>query len=256
MRRLLLFRSVCALIVMPYSATAFAQSTAPAETRGTESATPSTTGAHPPAMLVPAAMPPPPPDGVAISLITDDPRVGLYAKETRKAIVHDEVVDSWEFVCKAPCDQRVDPHRIYRVMGDGIIPSKDFNLAPGSPKVTLRVSPASHGTRVAGAVLASVGSVFVATAALLFLFEATASSAADALGTSSYGVAAQSQLESTSNYYEILGISFLAVGLAACVTSLIVVLSSNTGLDPVRSSPHARTRSLSGPRLIPGGFTF
>jgi hypothetical protein len=195
-------------------------------------------------------------DAVEISLVTDDHRVGLYAKETRKITVHDEVADSWEFICKAPCDTHVDPHRIYRVMGDGIIPSDDFNLAAGSGKVSLRVSPAYHGTRVAAAAVASVGSVLLLSSGLLFLFDATASSAATALGTTSEGASAQSQLQSTANVYEIMGISFLATGVVACVTALLLTVTNRTGLEPVGPSRHASRTSPSGPRLIPGGFTF
>jgi hypothetical protein len=200
------------------------------------------------------------PKAVEISLVTDDSRVGLYAKETRKITVQDEVVDSWEFICKAPCNLRVEPNRVYRVMGDGILPSKDFNLAPGSGRVTLRVSPSSHGARVASGVIASVGSVLVASSALVLLFEVAARSAGDAVaagdtaGNSTYGAAAQSQFDSTADTLEIVGITLLAVGVVSWISALAVYLSSNTGLDPVGPSQHAS--GSSGPRLIPGGFAF
>jgi hypothetical protein len=259
MRDSLLFRSTCALVVAMYARPGSAESTAPDEAPASANATPSSaTGAGSPSIpkTTSPAMSAASQDAVEISLVTEDRRVGLYAKETRKITLHDEVADSWEFVCKAPCDARVDPHRIYRVMGDGIVPSDDFNLAPGSGKVTLHVSPASHGTRVASAAVASVGSVLLLSSGVLFLFDATASSAATALGTSSEGASAQSQLQSTANVYEIMGISFLATGLVACVTALILTFTSHTVLEPVGPSKHARMSPPSGPRLIPGGFTF
>jgi hypothetical protein len=259
MRDSLLFRSTCALVIAMYGRTGSAESTAPDEAPASANATAgSATSAGSPAIpkstlpAVSAASL----EAVEISLVTDDRRVALYAKETRKVTVHDEVADSWEFVCKAPCNTRVDSHRIYRVMGDGIVPSDDFNLAAGSGKVTLRVSPASHGTRVAGAAVASIGSVLLLSSGVLFLFDVTASSAATALGATSEGASAQSQLQSTANVYEIMGFSFLATGLVACVTALLLTLTSHTGLEPVGPSQHARLASPSGPRLIPGGLTF
>jgi hypothetical protein len=259
MRDSLLFRSTCALVVAMYARTGSAESTIPDEAPASANATAgSATNVGSPSIpkLTLPAMSAAPPDAVEISLVTDDRRLGLYAKETRKITLHDEVADSWEFVCKAPCDTRVDPHRIYRVMGDGIVPSDDFNLAPGSGKVTLRVNPASHGTRVAVAAVASIGSVLLLSSGVLFLFEATANSAATALGTTSEGASAQSQLQSTASVYEIMGISFLAIGVVACVTALVLTFTSHTGLEPVGPSQHARRTSSSGPRLIPGGFTF
>lgn len=260
MRRSRPFPGVCALVLVTHAITASAQSPAPPETREAENATaasvPSPAAAKPVEPITPAASP----GAVRISLITDDSRVGLYAKETRKITLHDEVADSWEFVCKAPCDQRVEPNRIYRVMGDGIIPSKDFNLAPGSGRVTLQVSPASHGARVAGGIIGGVGTAFVASSVLLLLFEVAARSAANAFVASSYGAmyggAAQTQLESTADIFEILGITFAAVGVASWITALAISLSSNTGLDPVGSTHHASTSPPSGLRLIPGGFAF
>jgi hypothetical protein len=266
MRNPLLLRGMCVLLLMTFAAPGSAQSAAPTDTTGGDEGAPAiaATSPSPPSTpkpvlsVAPAAVP----GAVELSLVTDDPRIGLYAKETRRLVLHDDVGESWEFICKAPCDARVDPHRIYRVMGDGVIPSKDFNLAPGSGKVALRVSPASHGTRVAASVIAGLGAAFIASSAVVLLFEVSARSAADAfgmIGTSDVtmsAAAAQSQLESTADTFEIVAVTFLAVGLVACVTALALALSSNTGLDPVGPSARARTGRPLGPRLIPGGFAF
>jgi hypothetical protein len=226
----------------------------------------------PPAAAAPAPTPPPPPapppkasappkgepssDWVDVGLVTDAPGVGLYAREPRKVVLGGDVADTWELVCEAPCDQRVDPRRTYRVMGDKIVPSIDFNLAPGSGHVSLRVVPAARQSPVGGQVLAVTAGVSGFAGILLLLLDVAEHEAAEAVGSNSPN--ARSELQGRANTYQDIGLGFLAGGVVLGVSALFVLHTGTTELTPVTSSTSAsrsETKRASF-RLIPGGFAF
>jgi hypothetical protein len=66
----------------------------------------------------------------------------------------------WIQVCWSPCDTRTWAHDTYRVVGEGIEPSKAFDLpAAQNGKVHLRVKPASQAKRLGGMGLLGGGGV-------------------------------------------------------------------------------------------------
>jgi hypothetical protein len=194
-------------------------------------------------------------DWVEIALVTDEPHVSLYAKEPRKVVVDDEVGDSWAFVCDAPCGLRVDPRHAYRVMGDTLVPSIEFNLAPGAGRVALRVHPAHTGTHAIGTVLAASGALVAFAGVLFFLVDAVEHAAGDALGSQS--ATAQSDLYGSASMYGNIGIGLVATGAVLGATSLIFLLSGKTGLTPTdMPRPKAAADRTDGVRVIPLGFAF
>jgi hypothetical protein len=194
-------------------------------------------------------------DWVELTLVTDEPHLSLYAREPRKVTVDDEMGDSWIFVCDAPCGVRVDPRRTYRVMGESIVPSIPFNLAPGSGRVALQVHPTRPGTHTVGGVLAATGAIAVLGGVLLLLVDVVLHSVADGIGSES--AQAQSQLNGSADTYRNIGIGFLAGGAVFGATSLLFLLAGKTDLTPAEvtpARPHADRSD--GIRAIPFGFAF
>ena len=194
-------------------------------------------------------------DWVEITIVTDEPHLSLYAREPRKVTVGDDMGDSWSFVCDAPCGIRIDPRRTYRVMGEGIVPSIHFNLAPGAGRVALQVHPSRPGTRTFGAVLAVTGVVAALGGTLMFVVDMLLNSVAN--GIASESTTAQGELSGSASTYGNIGIGFLAAGGVLAATSLIFLLSGETGLTPAESQrPKTTANSGSGIRPIPFGFAF
>jgi hypothetical protein len=194
-------------------------------------------------------------DWVEITLVTDEPHLGLYAREPGKVTLGDEVGDSWAFVCAAPCGVRVDPRFTYRVMGDKIVPSIHFNLAPGAGHVALEVHPTRPGSHTVGAVLAVTGAVLAFGGVLMLLADAVESSVANGLGGESG--AAESELSASAKTYGNIGIGLVAAGAVLGATSLIFLLSGKTNLTPTDvSSPKTTAHRVEGLHAIPFGFAF
>jgi hypothetical protein len=195
-------------------------------------------------------------DGVEISLVTDEPGVALYSKETRKVTVGNHVAESWTLACTAPCNERVDPRLTYRVMGDDIIPSVEFHLAPGAPPVTLRVTPARPNHGAVGEVLAVSAGVTGLASVLLLLLDIAEHEAADAVGSGSAD--AQAKLQGRANTYGNIGVGFLGAGVVLGVTAFFLLQSGTTDLAPIApaSAGSQARREPSGIRLVPGGFAF
>jgi hypothetical protein len=193
-------------------------------------------------------------DWVSLTLVTDDHHVALYVKEPRKVGVGDQVADSWSFVCQEPCGVRVDPRRSYRVMGESLIPSVEFNLAPGSGSVALRVHAKQPPSSAAAVVLGTTGAVAALGGVLFLLLDLAEHGAASAVRP----VSAQAKVDGTADTYGDVGAGMLVGGVVLGSAALIYVLSAGkTVLAPADSTPaknHAGTSD--GVHLIPFGFSF
>ncbi len=201
------------------------------------------------------ATPDVPPDWVEIGLVTDQPGIALYGKETRKVTLDDRVADSWAFACKAPCNERVDPRLTYRVMGDDIVPSIEFHLAPGSSPVTLRVHPAKRGSNsTLGGVFAVLGASSAFAGVLLLILDAAEHEAADAAGSASPDT--RNQLQGRADTFGDIGIGLLAAGALIGTGAVFLLQSGKTDLVPVTDAERAHAAAGSRIRLIPGGFSF
>jgi hypothetical protein len=201
-------------------------------------------------------------DWVEISLSTDEPGVTLYAKEPRKVTVGEQVADAWVSRCNAPCNERVDPRLTYRVMGDGILPSVEFRLAPNSGRVALQVSPAKQSSRTIGGVMVGLGAASALAGVLSVLVDVAERGAAGAVPDEMAG--AKASLFSSATTYENIGIGFITAGLVMEAGALVLLLTSKTNLTPI--APHTGAVLLPAPanggsgvgglRFVPGGFAF
>jgi hypothetical protein len=199
--------------------------------------------------------PAPTADWVTITLVSDDPHAALYAKEPRKTTIGDTVADSWSFVCLAPCGQRADPQHAYRVMGESLVPSIEFNLAPGSGSVALRVhgrqpaSPAVTGTLAVAGGISGLGGV------LMLLLDLAEHGAADSLGS---GTSAKTKLDGKADTYGDVGAGMLVGGVVLGTSALVYLLTAGrTELAPVGATTEkAHAESEHGVRLIPFGIAF
>jgi hypothetical protein len=199
---------------------------------------------------------PPPPlvtDWVELTLVTDDPHVALYAKEPRKVAVGDNVVDGWSFVCQKPCGLRVDPRRAYRVMGESLTPSVEFNLAPGSGRVALDVHPRHPPLPAVTGVLATAGAVSALGGVLMLLLDLAEHGAADALGGSS--PSAKDKLDKRADTYGDIGAGMLVGGALLGGAAIVYLLTAGkTELAPAAST--TKKARADGNRPLRLGFSF
>jgi hypothetical protein len=194
-------------------------------------------------------------DWVALTLVGDDPHLALYAKEPRKVTVKDDVGDSWSFVCLAPCGQRVDPRRTYRVLGESLVPSVEFNLAPGSGRVALRVHARHPNSTAVTAVLASTGGVAALGGVLLLLLDLAEHGAADALGSAS--ASAKKKLDGSADTYGDVGGGLLVGGVVLGGAALAYLLTAGkTELSPATAADQTHAVRNEGVHAIPFGFSF
>jgi hypothetical protein len=77
------------------------------------------------------------------------------------------VDDSWETVCVAPCDRELSTAFVYRVDAPWILSSSSFRLASGTSGETIAVDPGYVGLRIAGTLLAVLGTPVVAVGTVL-----------------------------------------------------------------------------------------
>jgi len=195
-------------------------------------------------------------DWVAVTLAADDPHVALYAKEPRKVAVGDAVVDGWTFVCFAPCGDLVDPHRAYRVMGESILPSLEFNVAPGSVSIAVDVHTRRPRSPTVTTTLAVSGTVSGVGGILLLLVDLVEHGAASALGASAGK--AKHQLEGSADTFGDAGAGMLVGGIVLGSAALVYIATAGkTELAPSGTTTrNAQAGSGGGVHLIPFGFTF
>jgi len=71
----------------------------------------------------------------------------------------------WQSVCAAPCEKAVDRAGIYRIGGDGLIPSEAIALPPGD-RVDIHAQTSAVSKRTAGVLLAALGSAALVSGAV------------------------------------------------------------------------------------------
>jgi hypothetical protein len=140
-------------------------------------------------------------------------------------------------------------------MGDAIVPSIHFNLAPGSGHVALQVHPTRTGTHTIGAVLAGTGAFAAFAGVLLLVVDVVLHSVANGIGSES--AVAQSQLNGSADTYGNIGIGLVAGGAVLGATSLLFLLAGKTDLTPADGArPRTAQGGAAGIQAIPFGFAF
>jgi hypothetical protein len=189
----------------------------------------------------------PQPDWVTVTLRTDDLRASLYVEEPgRLVVVGSEPSEAWAFVCKAPCGRKVDPRKVYRVMGDKLEPSKEFDLAPGSGAVSLDVDPHLRSTRTVGTVVAYTGLASLAMGAVVLLAGVIEADAVDSV----QGALPTANFQTSAGTYEEIGVTMMVTGVVMEIAAAAIFMTRTTGLKPSASA------SATGLRPIPWGVAF
>jgi hypothetical protein len=166
----------------------------------------------------------------------------LFRRDESKKLIdkRGSVDDVWEFVCYAPCDKRVDPDAVYRVLGATIPPSDAFVL--GSEDVTLKVDAGSTRTQALARGTGGLGLASVIASGVFFVAEGATDS------------------ENKEDSMRVLGQVFLIGGLTLTITSIILdsIGSTSVRSETTQAGEKNETvrRGPSGVKLTPFGFVF
>jgi hypothetical protein len=77
---------------------------------------------------------------------------------------------TWEFVCASPCDQAISTNDEYHIVGTGLNESRPFMLdTSAGDKITLDVSPGTHGKYTTGTWLLVGGSALIVGGVIVLL---------------------------------------------------------------------------------------
>jgi hypothetical protein len=150
---------------------------------------------------------------------------------------------------------RLDPRRSYRVMGESLVPSAEFNLAPGSGRVDLAVRARQPPSAAVAGVLGTTGAVAALGGVLFLLLDLAEHGAGNALSSSS---TAQASVDGQAATYGDVGAGMLVGGALLGGAALIYVLTGGkTELAPARAPSEGKhTAEDNRVRLIPFGFAF
>jgi hypothetical protein len=134
----------------------------------------------------------------------------------------------WAVVCAAPCDAQVPLEREYRIVGEGIRPSRAFAIEanPGQ-HVVMSVSAASRAGFSAGLALSSVGGAAVVVGLVVLFYGAFgACQTTDAFGDC-LATQADPGVETVGAVISIAGVAILVTG--------IILMASNARTHAVQS---------------------
>jgi hypothetical protein len=76
---------------------------------------------------------------------------------------------TWEHACVTPCTTALDPRYVYRVAGDGLVPTGSFALPRTGDRVRVDARMGSSSARVTGALVGGGGVLAVGAGALALL---------------------------------------------------------------------------------------
>jgi hypothetical protein len=191
----------------------------------------------------------PPPPGASIlsapapsaPLPMDGPRahVHISTPKTVQLFRRPAGTTSWTNACASPCDLDLPLNDDYRVTGSGVAQSKEFHLqgAPGE-HLEIVVDPTSASGMVAGGLLAGSGAFAMYVGFLTTLVGIAQTS--QNCSSYYYGSSQQCQSEHDNGpAVRNVGIGILAVGAAAAVVGLVVVVNS-AGTDVTQHGAAAR----------------
>ena len=131
----------------------------------------------------------------------------------------------WEDVCVAPCDRAVDGRGVYRVDGEGLMPSGSFRLPAGN--VDLRARTGSKGGWVGGLLLTSLGAGFTLAGAM------TAGFSTIPVDSTSGNVESQ---RSARAFLLDFGLVALGIGVVSVVTGVALLVGNTTHVTDGRAA--------------------
>jgi hypothetical protein len=138
----------------------------------------------------------------------------------------------WVTACESPCDVQLPLNNDYRIVGEGIWASSEFEL-DGSPgqRVVVKVNPATRFARTAGIVVAGAGLL----AAVVGIYIVAVSAATNCATSTNLGSGGGC---STSGGGVWVGWVVVGAGLvAAAVGGIIILMNLRTGQSQELQSP-------------------
>jgi hypothetical protein len=186
---------------------------------------------------------------VRLRLDSDDSQAKLYrlteagslAVATSRGMAYG-AYESYAPVCSVPCDTEVDPQGTYRIGGDGVTPTKAFELpALRGPDLRLHIKAGSRPVRVLGLTGVYLGVASIVTGATLYL-------TGDLVNSHS--------VDGSHSSLPTVGLVTLAVGAAVTVAGIVGVVESGTSVTTEGGDTVATNASKSRWALTPGGVTF
>jgi hypothetical protein len=193
----------------------------------------------------PTAAPSVPPQGGLVPLpATTAPVTGptvLVHIETQRRVTLDRRNPGddqpWVTACESPCDVQLPLNNDYRIVGEGIWASGEFEL-DGNPgqRVVIKVNPATRFARTAGIVTAGIG----LTAAIVGIYVVAVSATANCVNTANVTTGCE-----TSGGGTTVGWVIVAAGLVtAAVGGVLILMNLRTGQSQDLQSPAARAAGL------------
>lgn len=181
------------------------------------------------------AIPPPPTSATPVSVPTGEPamvgpRARVHVTSPRTVTLYRRPAGStaWAVACTSPCGRELPVGDTYRVVGNGVAQSKEFNLQVGPGGfVDLVVDPPSVGGMVAGGLLAGGGAWGAYVGMLLAVIGAEqASRNCATYGSSTYYGGSCASDKSDGPKIRDAGLVTMGVSAGAMVLGVIVFLNS------------------------------
>jgi hypothetical protein len=145
----------------------------------------------------------------------------------------------WVTACESPCDVQLPLNNDYRIVGDGIWASSEFELdgQPGQ-RVVVKVAPATRASRTAGIVVAGAGLLAIIIGVYVVAIAAAASCA-----SSNINSVCQDNSGGTT-----LGVILMLGGLVTMAVGGIIILANwRTGESQEVQSPSKAARLFNVP---------
>ncbi len=150
----------------------------------------------------------------------------------------------WVTACESPCDVQLPLNNDYRIVGEGIWASSEFELEgqPGQ-RVVVKVAPATRFARTAGIIVASAGLLAIIIGAYVVALATSASCA-----SSNINRVCQDNSGGTT-----VGVVLMLGGLVTMAVGGIVVIANwRTGESQEVQSPVGKAAWLTGPPRVAG----
>jgi hypothetical protein len=133
-----------------------------------------------PAATPSAPAPGPEPEPVTIEVAPAPPAPSVLVHIQSHAVLRLEALSergAWASVCTSPCDARVELAPLYRIVGEGVVPSRGFHLVGvgDGERLVIGVSPGSKSTRTASIALLVTSGVSLVTGVVMLGTDALAS---------------------------------------------------------------------------------
>ncbi len=180
-----------------------------------------------------------PPSGVRTTVHSNDPRALVQQKtgNVELTLMGDDGLEQgtgeiWTTVCSAPCRRALDPRGTFRVAGDGITPSDDFQLAERDA-VDLDVHAGSQARRSGGWIATAGGAALAVGGAAMLLGSSLMAPPTTGPFAQPFFAAQNVQQARTAATLQTAGLVGLVLGGASLLLGIALVGTSGTTVTAV-----------------------